>query len=297
MMLAAAPTSTDAGLAPTLDWLAETGPALTVIVGFWLMTTPLAVAVMVFTPAPVDETEPVATPEALVGELGWTMVFPDPVANKVTVAPTTGFPPASRAVTVTAEELPPAVNTAGETATLDVEPETTPAETLKDADRTPGRPGEVALSVQPVPAVSMVSDANVATPATALMGPPPDRVAPPALAPNPIVTGAVELVCLLPNWSRISTWTAGVIGIPMVVPDGGTRKTIALAGAGLTTTVSVCSRPVPPTTAEITFGSAWVEENTPAAIPLASVRPDGWVRTFPVPVAARLTATLGMGLP
>src|SRR5512143_3615595 len=132
MMLAAAPTSTDAGLAPTLECLAETGPALTVIVGFWLMTTPLAVAVMVFTPAPVDETEPVATPEALVGELGWTMVFADPVADKVTVA---------------VEELPPAVNTAGETATLDVELETTPAETLKDADRTPGRPGEVALSV------------------------------------------------------------------------------------------------------------------------------------------------------
>jgi hypothetical protein len=86
-------------------------------------------------------------PEALVGKPGWTMVFPDPEADKVTVAPTTGFPPASRAVTVTVEELPPAVNTAGETATLEVEPETTPAETLKDADRTAGRPDVVALNV------------------------------------------------------------------------------------------------------------------------------------------------------
>jgi hypothetical protein len=49
--------------------------------------------------------------------------------------------------------------------------------------------------------------------------------------------------------------------------------------------------------AETVFDSATVEESVPVATPLALVVPTGWVRVFPVPVAAKTTLAPAMGLP
>jgi hypothetical protein len=72
------------------------------------MATPSIVADTVLVPAPVELSVPVATPLASVGP-GWTSVLPVPVAASVTVAPDTGLPLASRAVTVIVEVPLPAV--------------------------------------------------------------------------------------------------------------------------------------------------------------------------------------------
>jgi hypothetical protein len=73
---------------------------LTVTVAVWVMATVLIVADTVLAAATVALSVPVATPLAFVGPTGWVSVFPVPVAANTTVAPLTGLPEASRAVTV-----------------------------------------------------------------------------------------------------------------------------------------------------------------------------------------------------
>ena len=93
----------DAGIgevAVTLDWVPDTGPALTTTVAVWVTATALIVAETVFDSATVALSVPVATPLAFVGPTGCVSVFPVPVAASTTVAPLTGLPDASRAVTV-----------------------------------------------------------------------------------------------------------------------------------------------------------------------------------------------------
>src|SRR5437667_360015 len=97
-------------VAPTVDCAADTGPAFTTTVAVCVMATPSIVAATVFDPAAVELRLPVTTPLASVVPSGCVSAFPAVgVAASVTVAPCTGFPLASRAVTVIVDVPLPAV--------------------------------------------------------------------------------------------------------------------------------------------------------------------------------------------
>jgi hypothetical protein len=81
---------------------------VTVTVAVCVTATPLMVADTVFVSGVVELNVPVATPLAFVGPAGCVSVLPDPVALNTTVAPLTGLPLASRAVTVIVEVPLPA---------------------------------------------------------------------------------------------------------------------------------------------------------------------------------------------
>jgi hypothetical protein len=129
------PARMDVGLALTVDWPADGGPAVTVTVAVWVIETPLMVAETVFVPAAVDDSVPVATPLAPVVPDGWAIVLPLPVADSTTLAPLTGLPFASRAVTVMSEVVPPfeAAMLVGDAPTVDREADTPPSPPPLDA--------------------------------------------------------------------------------------------------------------------------------------------------------------------
>src|SRR6266480_2186222 len=114
-------------VAVTVDRVAETAPAFTTTVAVWVMATASIVSDTVFDSAAVDDSVPVATPLAFVVPIGCVSVFPVVgVAASVTVAPWTGFPFASRAVTVMVEVPLPAV-IGGVAVTVDSVADTAPA--------------------------------------------------------------------------------------------------------------------------------------------------------------------------
>src|SRR5260370_35329870 len=78
----------------------------------------------------------------------------------------------------------------------------------------------------------MDSALKVATPLTAGVLPPPERVPPPGFVPIAKVTPFVALVTRLLNWSRISTCTAGVIVAPAAGLAGGCTIKLTLFPAG-----------------------------------------------------------------
>src|SRR5439155_827201 len=97
-------------VALTVDWPADTGPAFTTTVAVCVTATPSIAADTVFDPAAVELRLPVTTPLASVVPSGCVSAFPAVgVAASVTVAPCTGFPLASRAVTVIVDVPLPAV--------------------------------------------------------------------------------------------------------------------------------------------------------------------------------------------
>src|SRR5207247_131594 len=96
--------SSDLDVALTVDWLADTVPAFTTTVAVWVTPIPSIVAEIVLDSASVDASVPVVTPLALVVAAGCVRVLPPPVAASTTVAPCTGLPLASRAVTVIRSE-------------------------------------------------------------------------------------------------------------------------------------------------------------------------------------------------
>src|SRR6059036_3734741 len=96
-------------VALTVDCAADTGPAFTTTVAVWVTPIPSIVAEIVLDSASVDASVPVVTPLALVVAAGCVRVLPPPVAASTTVAPCTGLPLASRAVTVIVEVPLPAV--------------------------------------------------------------------------------------------------------------------------------------------------------------------------------------------
>src|SRR3989449_511443 len=114
-------------VAVTVDWVADTVPAFTTTVAVCVIATVLIVAETVFEPAAVELSVPVICPLASVVPTGCVSVFPGVgVAASVTVAPLTGLPLASRAVTVIVELPLPAVM--GEVAvTVDCAADTVPA--------------------------------------------------------------------------------------------------------------------------------------------------------------------------
>src|SRR5256885_4075089 len=89
---------------------AAAGPGSTTTVGVCASgTVPFNVAETVFISALVELSVPVTRPLASVVAAGCVSVFPTPLASNATVAPGTGFPIASSAVTVTVEILEPAL--------------------------------------------------------------------------------------------------------------------------------------------------------------------------------------------
>src|SRR3989440_509682 len=101
IVLVSVPALIDVGAAATLDCAAETPPAVTVTVAVCVIATELMVADRVLVPAAVELRVPVATPLAFVVAIGCVSVFPAVgLAARTTVAPATGLPLASFAVTV-----------------------------------------------------------------------------------------------------------------------------------------------------------------------------------------------------
>src|SRR5207247_4131549 len=133
------PPAAFGGVAPTVDWLADTAPAFTPTVAVCVIATALIVAVIVFDSASVDASVPVATPLAFVVVAGCVSVLPDPVAASTTVAPGIELPFASRAVTVIVDVPLPAV--IGDVAlTVDWLADTVPAFTATMAARLTSSP-------------------------------------------------------------------------------------------------------------------------------------------------------------
>src|SRR3989454_3761047 len=99
--------------------------AVTVTVAVCVTPVPLIVAETVFASATLELRVPVATPLVLVVPLGCVSVLPLPVAASTTVAPLTGYPFASFAVTVIVAVPLPTTTDVGEAATVDCAPDTT----------------------------------------------------------------------------------------------------------------------------------------------------------------------------
>src|SRR5881628_2297224 len=132
-------------VAVTVDSPADRAPVVTTTVAVCVTATPSIVADTVFDSATVELSVPVATPlafvvapgcvnvlsvpvatpVALVVALGCVSVLPLPVAASTTVAPATGLPDASRAVTVIVDWLLPLEAVIGDVAAMpDCVPET-----------------------------------------------------------------------------------------------------------------------------------------------------------------------------
>src|SRR5262245_3859233 len=123
----------DEGPAGTVDSAALTAAGITVTVAVCVTAPPSMVAETVLLSATVELRLPVATPLAFVGPNGCVTVLPLPVADKMTVAPATGLPLASLAVTVIAEMLVPAIIEVGAAAIVDWPARTAPAVTVTAA--------------------------------------------------------------------------------------------------------------------------------------------------------------------
>src|SRR5947208_770302 len=99
-----------------------------IVAGAWLVTVTVAVCVIAvalavaettFCSGTVELKLPVATPLASVAAAGWVSVLPFPVAASTTVAPLTGVPLASFAVTVIVDVSFPAAIDAGDATTVE----------------------------------------------------------------------------------------------------------------------------------------------------------------------------------
>ena len=157
--------------------------------------------------------------------MGCVSRAPLAVTASTTVAPSIGLSFASLAVTVIVETSLPSGIEAGAATTVDCAAERAPAVTVNAPLVAPVSPGDDAASVYPVPDLSTLRPAKLATPSTAATGPPPVSVPPPGLVSIAKATGSVAPVTRLVNWSRISTSTGGVILAPAVALVGCTRKT------------------------------------------------------------------------
>src|SRR5712692_1278055 len=269
-------------VAVTVDCAAETPPAFTTTVAVWVIATALIVADTVFDSAAVEVSVPVATPLALVVPTGWVRVFPVPVAASTTVAPGIGLPFASFAVTVIVEPVPPAV--IGEVAaTVDCTAETAPAFTTTVAVWVIATALIVAETVFDSAAVD--ERVPVTTPLTLVVPTGCVSVFP---VPDAARTTVAPWIGL-PFASRAVTVIVEPVP-PAVIGDvAATVDTLADTAPAFTTTVAVCVTATALIVADTVFDPAAVELKLPAAIPLAFVVPTGWVRVFPVPVAARTT--------
>ncbi len=250
------------------------------------------VAETVLDSATVELSVPVATPLAFVVAAGCVSVFPVPVAASTTVAPWTGLPSASLAVTVIVDVLVPLDAVIGEVAaTLDCAPDTVLACTTTVAVCVITTPLIVADTV--FDSATAELNVPVATP-SAVVGPlgcvsvfavpvaASTTVAPAIAFPNPSL--AVTVIVDAP--------------VPAAIGDvAATVDCAADTAPGFTTTVAVWVMATVLIVAEIVFEPDAVDASVPVATPFASVVPAGCVSVFPVPVAASTTVAPCTGLP
>src|SRR5216110_1966584 len=145
-----------------------------------------------------------------------TVMFP--------VNPVAVLPPASWAVTSTAGVIAvPAVVVLG--CTLNTNCVAVPAVMLNAVLVPVTGPGALAVSVYPVPTLSIDSPANVATPPNAAWVAVPDKAPPDGLVPIASVTLPVNPVAVFPFASWAVTSTAGVMLPPATVLVGCTVNT------------------------------------------------------------------------
>src|SRR5213078_2357313 len=166
-----------------------------------------------------------------------------PIATVMSpVNPVAVLPPASWAVTSTAGVIAaPAVVVLG--CTLNTSCVAVPAVMLNAALVV--LPAPVAVRVEPVPALSMLSPEKVATPATAATVLVPDKVPVPGFVPIATVMFPVNPVAVLPFPSWAVIWTAGVMIAPATVLVGSTLKTSAVAVAGVMLNAVLVVLPAP----------------------------------------------------
>jgi hypothetical protein len=277
-------------VAVTEDCAADTGPTLTTTVAVWVIATALIVADTVFDSASVALKLPVATPLAFVGPTGWVSVFPVPVAASTTVAPATGLPEASRAVTVIVDVPLPAVM--GDVAlTVDNVPETAPALTTTVAVWVTATALIVADTV--FDSASVALKVPVATPLAFVKPTGWVSVFPVPVAASTTVAPAIGLL-------KASRAVTVIVDVPLPAVIGEVAVTMDCAAEtapALTTTVAVWVMATALIVADTVFDSATVALKVPVATPLAFVTPTGCVSVFPVPVAASTTVAPATGLP
>jgi len=256
-------------VAVTVDRVADTAPAFTTTVAVWVIGTELIVAETPFDPAAVELSEPVATPLALVVAAGWVSVLPAPVAASTTVAPATGLPLASRAVTVIVEVPLPAL--IGEVAvTVDCAADTAPAFTTTVAVWAIA----TALIVADTVFVSAVVEERV-------------PVATPLAFVTPIGCVRVFPVVGVAASATVAPWTGFplasravtvMVDVPLAAVIGDvavTLDSVADTAPAFTRTVAVWVIATALIVAETVFEPAAVELKLPVATPLASVGPMG----------------------
>src|SRR5437867_2087098 len=279
-------------VALTVDWPAETGPAFTTTVAVWVTPIPSIVAEIVLDSASVDASVPVVTPLALVVAAGCVSVLPVPVAASTTVAPCTGLPLASRAVTVIVEVPLPAV--IGDVAlTVDWLADTVPAFTTTVAVCVIATALIVADTVLDSAVVEL--SVPVATPLAFAVATVCVSVLPDPVAASTTVAPGIGL----PLASRAVTV---IVDVPLPAVIGEMAVTVDCAAdtaPAFTTTVAVWVTPIPSIVAEIVLDSVRVDDtvldsatselSVPVATPLAFVGPPGCVSVFVRPVAVRTT--------
>src|SRR2546429_2588865 len=273
-------------VALTVDWPAETGPAFTTTVAVWVIATALMVADAAFDPAAVELKVPVTTPLASVVPSGCVSVFPAVgVAASVTVAPSIGFPLASRAVTVMVDWLDPLDALIGEVAvTVDCAADTAPAFTTTVAVCVIATALIVAEIV--FDSASVDDSVPVATPLAFVVA-----AGCVSVLPDPVVASTTVAPWIgLPLASRAVTV---IVELPLPAAIGDVALTVdwlADTVPAFTTTVAVCVIATALTVADTVFNPAAVELKLPVATPPASVVPSGCVSGFPgVGVAVSVT--------
>src|SRR6266704_113501 len=280
-------------VALTVDWPAETGPAFTTTVAVCVIATASMVADTAFDPAAVELKVPVTTPLASVVPSGCVSVFPAVgVAASVTVAPSIGFPLASRAVTVMVDWLDPLDAVIGDVAvTVDCAADTAPAFTTTVAVWVIATALIVADTVFEPAAVD--ASVPVATPFASVVPTGWVTVLP--------VVGVAASVTVAP-WIGLplaSFAVTVIVELPLPAVIGDVAVTVDCAAEtvpGFTTTVAVCVTATPSIVADTVFDSATVELRVPVATPLAFVVAAGCVSVLPPPVADRITVAPATGL-
>src|SRR6266700_377307 len=283
-------------LCAVLDgWVVSTsfaaGPGLTTTAAICVTATPLIVADTVFDSATVELSVPVATPLAFVVAPGCVTVLPVPLALSTTVAPATGLPSASRAVTVIVDVPVPAA--IGDVAVIVDWP----------AETGPGFTTIVAVAVTATPPIvadttfepTVVDDrVPVATP-FASVGP--------AGCVSAVFTPVAASTTVAP-WIGLPLASFAVtviveVPLPAVMGDVAvTVDCVAETAPAVTSTVAVWVIATEVIVADTVFDPAAVEASVPVATPLASVVPTGCVSVLPVVgVAASTTVAPWMRLP
>lgn len=283
------------GEAERVEFPATAVPATNVTVDV-TVESPTGVAMLtVFVPAAVEAMVPVATPDAFVTAAGCTRVFPEPVAAKVTDVPLIELLFASRRVIVTVEVVEPfAVRPVlGEAAIVELVADGAPGANVTVLVTLDRPAGPVMLSV--FASATVEAMVPVATPDAFVTEAGWTSVFPVPVEPKVVATPAIGF----PLASRRVIVTADVAEPSAVTPVLGEAAMVDVAAdAAPATNVTVLvtvESPAGPDTLSV-FNPAAVDLIVPVVTPEALVTAAGWVRVFPVPVAAKVAVRPGAGL-